>query len=139
MTGQTKKQKSALELAAHIIEYEPETLKSREWQNLFENGFNNTNALLIGLMQMIDSRPGFYREILSNKEYMPSLLVSYATYKAGESEQEGKQAEMLETIEELAAATDKILKYESPFDKMTPDKWERLYEYNIKPLFEVLA
>ena len=139
MIGQTKKQKEALELAIHIIEYEPDTLKSREWQNLFEDGYNNTNSLLIGLMEAINNRPGFYREVLEAKQYMPALLVSLAKYKAGESEQEEKQEKMLETIEQLAAATDKILSYERPYDEMTQDKWERLYRYNIEPLFEVLA
>ena len=85
MIGQTKKQKEALELAIHIIEYEPDTLKSREWQNFFEDGYNNTNSLLIGLMEAINNRPGFYREVLEAKQYMPALLVSLAKYKAGES------------------------------------------------------
>lgn len=139
MTGQTKKQREALELAVHIIEYEIETFKTREWSNLWEDGFNNSNALLIGLMDTIDNRPGFYQNVLEHKEYMPAKLVSYAKYKAGESEQEEKQAKTLEIIEQLAAATDKILSYERPYDEMTTDKWERLYRYNLEPLFEVLA
>lgn len=139
MTGQTKKQREALELAIHIIEYEPNTLKTREWQNLFEDGYNNTNSLLIGLMEAIDSRPGFYREVLEAKQYMPGLLISYAKYKAGESEQEEKQEQVLEVVEKLAAATDKIVNYEQPFDTMTQDKWERLNRYYLEPLFEVIA
>lgn len=139
MLAQTKKQKEAIELAIHIVQYEPHTLKTREWENLFEDGYNNRNAVLIGLMEAIDNMPGFYEDVLENYKYMPPLVLSYAKYRAGESEQEDKQEKMLDIIAELEAATDKIVNYEQPYDTMTNEKWERLYRYNIEPLFEVIA
>ena len=130
----TKKQIKALELAEAFILDLPEELKSREWQNLWEDGENNANALLIGLMDMIDEKPGFYKEVLANKQYMPEKLVNYAHFKAGAEKAEKRLDDISEAIENALNKIDNIIKYSQPFDTITPDKWDSIYRYELKAL-----
>ena len=130
----TKKQIKALELAEAFILDLPEELKGREWADLWEDGENNANALLIGLMDMIDMRPNFYKEVLAHKQYMPEKLVNYALFKAGEEKAEKRLDDISEALENALNRIDNIISYSQPFDTITPDKWDSIYRYELKPL-----
>lgn len=133
----TKKQEKALELAKCLLLELPDLSSPREWENLWEDGENNSNALLLALMDLMEDRE--YREaVIKNAQYMPRKLLEYATFKAGEHETDKKYAKvfsgLLEDIENLFNTIDKELNYTKPYDIMNNEKWEGLYKYNIEPL-----
>lgn len=78
----TKKQTQALKTARNLIELEAIELEAIEtypenrkiFENLFENGYNNNNSLLVELMDCIEDNPSFAYKVLKYRHIMPRKL-----------------------------------------------------------------
>lgn len=78
MLEQTKKQKEALQRAIDIISRYPEKLQTDEWQNLWNESYNNRNALFMGLLDYMEGRPYFCKCVITNETYIHDNLVRFA-------------------------------------------------------------
>lgn len=130
----TKKQKGMIEEA--IFRVKNSLCTGREWERLFEDGDNNTNAVILGLIQEIERDGNFSIQVEKQSKWngnMPQEVSQYAKYKnlvSGES---------LPDIEPLAQFLDKV-DYINRFENIPPDrdKWDYLNRYYIEPLRQVL-
>lgn len=132
----TKKQTAALKTAINLIELEaiktyPEN--TRVFENLFENGYNNNNSLLVELMDIVENNPSFARKVLKYRDIMPRKLVIYAEAFAD------MPSEKDEAIEKLINKADEIQRNITLFrEDFTKEDFENLYRYYIQPLENVM-
>lgn len=132
----TKKQAKMLEQAIFLIDNEMLINGNRAWDSLFEEGENNTNALLIGLIEYMEGRPEFCKSITKQEAYMPPMLVKYAQlYNGVENPLLQKIMNEVEScstdIEELLNQVEDINRFNY---EVTKEKWEHLTRYYFEPL-----
>ena len=132
----TKKQTQALKTARNLIELEaietyPENRKI--FENLFENGYNNNNSLLVELMDCIEDNPSFAYKVLKYRHIMPRKLVIYAeVFAEVESEKDSAINNLLDKANEIQRNIDL---FKGDFTK---EDFEKLNRYYIQPLEEVI-
>ena len=132
----TKKQTQALKTARNLIELEaietyPENRKI--FENLFENGYNNNNSLLVELMDCIEDNPSFAYKVLKYRHIMPRKLVIYAeAFAEVESEKGSAINNLLDKANEIQRNIDL---FKGDFTK---EDFEKLNRYYIQPLEEVI-
>lgn len=132
----TKKQTQALKTARNLIELEaietyPENRKI--FENLFENGYNNNNSLLVELMDCIEDNPSFAYKVLKYRHIMPRKLVIYAeAFAEVESEKDSTIYNLLDKANEIQRNIDL---FNGDFTK---EDFENLYRYYIQPLEDVI-
>lgn len=132
----TKKQTQALKTARNLIELEaietyPENRKI--FENLFENGYNNNNSLLVELMDCIEDNPSFAYKVLKYRHIMPRKLVIYAeVFAEVESEKDSAINNLLDKANEIQRNIDL---FNGDFTK---EDFEKLNRYYIQPLEEVI-
>lgn len=132
----TKKQTQALKTARNLIELEaietyPENRKI--FENLFENGYNNNNSLLVELMDCIEDNPSFAYKVLKYRHIMPRKLVIYAeAFAEVESEKDSAINSLLDKANEIQRNIDL---FKGDFTK---EDFEKLNRYYIQPLEEVI-
>lgn len=132
----TKKQTEALKTAVNLIELEAlEThpANRKVFENLFENGYNNNNSILVELMDIVEDNPSFARKVLKYRDIMPRKLVIYAEAFAD------TPSEKDEAIEKLINKADEIQRNITLFrEDFTKEDFENLYRYYIQPLENVM-
>lgn len=132
----TKKQTQALKTARNLIELEaietyPENRKI--FENLFENGYNNNNSLLVELMDCIEDNPSFAYKVLKYRHIMPRKLVIYAeAFAEVESEKGSAINNLLDKANEIQRNIDL---FNGDFTK---EDFEELNRYYIQPLEKVI-
>lgn len=132
----TKKQTQALKTARNLIELEaietyPENRKI--FENLFENGYNNNNSLLVELMDCIEDNPSFAYKVLKYRHIMPRKLVIYAeAFAEVESEKDSAINNLLDKANEIQRNIDL---FNGDFTK---EDFEELNRYYIQPLEKVI-
>ena len=132
----TKKQTQALKTARNLIELEaietyPENRKI--FENLFENGYNNNNSLLVELMDCIEDNPSFAYKVLKYRHIMPRKLVIYAeAFAEVESKKDSAINNLLDKANEIQRNIDL---FNGDFTK---EDFENLYRYYIQPLEDVI-
>ena len=132
----TKKQTQALKTARNLIELEaietyPENRKI--FENLFENGYNNNNSLLVELMDCIEDNPSFAYKVLKYRHIMPRKLVIYAeVFAEVESEKDSAINNLLDKANEIQRNIDL---FKGDFTK---EDFEKPNRYYIQPLEEVI-
>ena len=52
----------------------------RKWDNIFESGHNNSNAVLAGLCRELITDKELRKNIIKNKDYMPSMVLANALF-----------------------------------------------------------
>lgn len=132
----TKKQTQALKTARNLIELEaietyPENRKI--FENLFENGYNNNNSLLVELMDCIEDNPSFAYKVLKYRHIMPRKLVIYAeVFAEVESKKDSAINNLLDKANEIQRNIDL---FNGDFTK---EDFEELNRYYIQPLEKVI-
>ena len=132
----TKKQTQALKTARNLIELEaietyPENRKI--FENLFENGYNNNNSLLVELMDCIEDNPSFAYKVLKYRHIMPRKLVIYAeAFAEVESKKDSAINNLLDKANEIQRNIDL---FNGDFTK---EDFEELNRYYIQPLEKVI-
>lgn len=126
----TKKQKEMIKEA--IFRVNNSLCDSGAWDNLFEDGENNTNAVIIGLIKEIEKSSDFALQVERLEDYMPEEVIKYAKYKNLVS---GESVPDYEPLELFLDKVEYILKYEGIPDR---SKWEYLQRYYINPLYDLL-
>lgn len=130
----TKKQKGMIEEA--IFRVKNSLCTGQEWERLFEDGDNNTNAVILGLIQEIERDGNFSVLVEKQSKWngnMPQEVSQYAKYRnlvSGAS---------LPDLEPLGQFLDKV-DYINRFENTPPDrdKWDYLNRYYIEPLNQLL-
>lgn len=129
----TKKQSEMLKIAIELIRAHKTSTK--EFQNLWEDNENNSNALLIGLMNYIEGRPEFCRDIKHEGLYVPEKLLKYAGLYDGINPLMQK---LIESVEVLSTDLENTLNQIDDINRfnyeVTPEKWEHLTRYYFEPL-----
>lgn len=126
----TKKQKEMIKEA--IFRVNNSLCDTSAWDNLFEDGENNTNAVIIGLIKEIEKSSDFALQVERLEDYMPEEVIKYAKYKNLVS---GESVPNYEPLELFLDKIEYILKYEGIPDR---SKWEYLQRYYIDPLYDLL-
>lgn len=126
----TKKQKEMIKEA--IFRVNNSLCDTSAWDNLFEDGENNTNAVIIGLIKEIEKSSDFSLQVERLEDYMPEEVIKYAKYKNLVS---GESVPNYEPLELFLDKIEYILKYEGIPDR---SKWEYLQRYYIDPLYDLL-
>ena len=130
----TKKQKGMIGEA--VFRVKNSLCTGREWEKLFEDGDNNTNAVILGLIQEVERDSNFSIQVEKQSKWngnMPQEVSQYAKYKNLIS---GASLPDTEPLEQFLNKIDYINRFES-----TPpdiDKWEYLNRYYIEPLVQLL-
>lgn len=129
----TKKQTQALKKARYIIESGAVITYKKEFENLFENGYNNNNSLLVELMDCIEDNPSFAYKVLKYRHIMPRKLVIYAeAFAEVESEVDSAINNLLDKANEIQRNIDL---FNGDFTK---EDFEELNRYYIQPLEKVI-
>lgn len=132
----TKKQTQALKTARNLIELEAIETSSENrkiFENLFENGYNNNNSLLVELMDCIEDNPSFAYKVLKYRHIMPRKLVIYAeAFAEVESEKDSAINNLLDKANEIQRNIDL---FNGGFTK---EDFEELNRYYIQPLEKVI-
>ena len=127
----TKKQDNMIKEAIRLINNAE--CDGQEWDNLFEDSQNNTNAVILGIIKQIEKDKQFALQVERLEDYMPESVLKYAKYKNLIS---GVSAPDFSSLEDFL---NKIQDY-NRFYEVPPDRnaWEHLNRYYIKPLYDLL-
>lgn len=126
----TKKQKEMIKEAIYRVNNS--LCDSGAWGSLFEDNENNTNAIIIGLINEIERDTNFSLQVEKLEDYMPQEVLSYAKYKNIIS---GASVPDYEPLITFLNKVDDINRFNT---KITPDLWEHLNRYYITPLESLL-
>lgn len=101
-----------------------------EWDKLFNDNENITNAITIGILNKIDSSINFAQAVMRLEDFMPKeCIIKHAKYKAM---LEGVYVPDVEPLNNfLQKIEDRNRFKEGPPNK---DEWEYLNHYYIEPL-----
>ncbi len=131
-----KKQSKMLHTALYLIRYEYIKDTGGQWRALWEDNENNTNALILGILDALDEDNGLYKAIRHQRQYMPDKLMRlvdcYADYYI--IDEEDKRPEIYELVQKFINEIDKN-KYFS--DGISLEKLDYLERYYITPMREV--
>lgn len=126
----TKKQKEMIKEAIYRVNNS--LCDRREWDDLFEDNKNNTNAVIIGLINEIERSQDFAQKVEKLEDYMPQEVLQYAKYKNIVS---GVSVPDYEPLESFLNQIDDINRFKK---EVTPDLWDHLNRYYITPLNQLL-
>lgn len=122
----TKKQKEMIKEAIYRVNNS--LCDRREWDDLFEDNKNNTNAVIIGLINEIERSQDFAQKVEKLEDYMPQEVLQYAKYKNIVS---GVSVPDYEPLESFLNQIDDINRFKK---EVTPDLWDPLKQVLHNPV-----
>ena len=130
----TKKQSEMISKAIYMVKNS--LCEGRAWDDLFENGDNNTNAVILGLIQEIERDNKFAISVHKQANWngnMPQEVENYAKYKNIVS---GVLVPDPEPLDEFLNMVDDFNRFEN--EPMNREQWKHLNRYYIEPLRKLL-
>lgn len=101
----TKKQKQMISKAIGLIKTNQIAKNTREWENLFEDGENNTNAVIMGIIKEIHDTwwkdKTLIKKILIQSGYMPEVILRYARQEIDELTEENSPFDFILELQNI--------------------------------------